>query len=618
MSTSKNNFKFKEKNGIITLVGYNADDEIVVVPDEFDGVPVTVIGKEAFASKGLKEIVFPKHLELIEASAFYTCSNLKFVKFPDNFKELKKNAFENCNGLEEIEFPTSMEKVPTHTFILCPNLQKVTVNSVNTKIAPTAFGEGKSLTDVSFCLLTALKPPLQTKLIANYIRKFDTLSDQEKTEFIAFISKKSTVRKALFSSGEVDIISFLFDRKYKLKLDEVNDILDDSIAKNTTEVTAIFLDYKNKSFTTAEKEKFDENKDLVKIGFVPPTSKQFKSKWKCVNVPGGLKVTGYKGNETSETIPNELADGKKILELGSFSNSTIGSITSLRIEAQIKVLDNFKDCYNLEEIYLPDSIEKIKNYTFQRCEKLRIVNIPSNVKILPTDMFSHCKSLEEIVIPDGVETISSTAFYNCINLQKVTMKNPIIKYSAFEKCAKLADENGVIIVQNVVYGYVGNVGKVIVPEGVTDISCRAFADVNISEVVLPQSLVKITESAFQFSEIQRIIIPDGVTKIPEDAFKHCRNLKEIVLPKNLTSIGKFAFFWCTKMEKITFPETLEFIGENAFYFDLKIQKIAFPKSLKFIGMRAFGNCLELTEVTGLDGVKVAKEAFYSCEKLKEF
>lgn len=37
----------------MTLVGYKADEKIVVIPDEFEGMPVTVIDKDVFPFKNL-------------------------------------------------------------------------------------------------------------------------------------------------------------------------------------------------------------------------------------------------------------------------------------------------------------------------------------------------------------------------------------------------------------------------------------------------------------------------------------------------------------------------------------------------------------------------------------
>ena len=63
---------------------------------------------------------------------------------------------------------------------------------------------------------------------------------------------------------------------------------------------------------------------------------------------------------------------------------------------------------------------------------------------------------------------------------------------------------------------------------------------------------------------KKIIVPEGVTEISDDAFM-MSGLEEIYLPAHLKKIGRRAFFQCRALQKIGFPDegSLE-IGEGAF------------------------------------------------------
>ena len=96
------------------------------------------------------------------------------------------------------------------------------------------------------------------------------------------------------------------------------------------------------------------------------------------------------------------------------------------------------DSYNLERVYLPDSITKIE-YVFQDQDYLTTFNWPSNLKEIGNYTFLKCDSLTSITIPDGVTTIGENAFRDCSSLTSITIPDSVktIGYYAFEGCEGL-------------------------------------------------------------------------------------------------------------------------------------------------------------------------------------
>ena len=52
----------------------------------------------------------------------------------------------------------------------------------------------------------------------------------------------------------------------------------------------------------------------------------------------------------------------------------------------------------------------------------------------------------------------------------------------------------------------------------------------------------------------KIVIPDGVTEISYAAFNDCSSLTEIVIPESVTWIGDSAFGGCSSLKKVSIPE----------------------------------------------------------------
>ena len=62
---------------------------------------------------------------------------------------------------------------------------------------------------------------------------------------------------------------------------------------------------------------------------------------------------------------------------------------------------------------IPDSVTRIGDRAFFRCESLTDIVIPDSVTSIGDRAFTNCRSLSEVVIPDSVTSIGDRAFYGC-------------------------------------------------------------------------------------------------------------------------------------------------------------------------------------------------------------
>lgn len=83
-------------------------------------------------------------------------------------------------------------------------------------------------------------------------------------------------------------------------------------------------------------------------------------------------------------------------------------------------------CDNLEEVYLPDSIEEIGNWTFRGCLKLKNIKLPKNLKKIGNWAFSET-GIESLTIPQGVSSIGCNNFHRYIGEIEIMIKRIVFE-----------------------------------------------------------------------------------------------------------------------------------------------------------------------------------------------
>ena len=94
------------------------------------------------------------------------------------------------------------------------------------------------------------------------------------------------------------------------------------------------------------------------------------------------------------------------------------------------------------------------------------------------------------------------------------------------------------------------------PENLTDIGRRAFADcVNLKEVLIPGSAKVIRSSVFEGCvALERVTLGSGIRVLNEDAFRGCSSLRELTLPLTLLQIYS-PFEGCVSLSHVRYEGT---------------------------------------------------------------
>lgn len=278
------------------------------------------------------------------------------------------------------------------------------------------------------------------------------------------------------------------------------------------------------------------------------------------------------------------------------------------------------------------------------CQDITNITIPGSVEIIGENAFMgfYFENLSSVTIEDGVKRIEAGAFSFCTHLENITIPDSVtyIGESAFRGCLQMADDDGFIIYDDVLYGYEGSAMNVIIPYGVKRIEQSAFEfNFDLLSVVIPDSVTRIECQAFtNCTKLTSVTIPDsvtyigfnnfrspyladddgfiiirntlyvylgnaaivnipyGVTNIDDFAFSGNTNIVRVTIPSTVTRIGNYAFHDCNNLTRITIPNSVRTIGHHAFY-NTGLSNITIPESVTNIEDYAFRNCLQLTNVT---------------------
>lgn len=91
----------REDHAVVTEI--DGDPQIVEIPGQIDGVPVTELGEYLFSGKNCQTIRIPSGVKKIGRYGFYNCRNLEEIWFSSDFTDLGSGAFTGCHRIRRLE-----------------------------------------------------------------------------------------------------------------------------------------------------------------------------------------------------------------------------------------------------------------------------------------------------------------------------------------------------------------------------------------------------------------------------------------------------------------------------------------------------------------------------------
>ena len=143
-------------DGKYYIVGDNGSGEIlyhlsgdVVIPSEFNGLPVKEIGFRAFDNSAITSVVIPNSVTIIGEYAFYYCKNLASINIPNSITTISELAFNFCTSLTSIVIPDSVTTIGNGAFSRCTSLTSINIPNSVTTIGSSTFNDCSSLTSIN-------------------------------------------------------------------------------------------------------------------------------------------------------------------------------------------------------------------------------------------------------------------------------------------------------------------------------------------------------------------------------------------------------------------------------------------------------------------------------------
>ena len=361
--------------------------------------------------------------------------NIKNVLINAGVTNIGEYAFEYCSNLVSIKIPNTITSIGDYAFDECSSLISIEIPESVTSIAVPAFSSCNSLTSINV-----------SEKNKKYLSDNGVLYTKNITELIKYPAGKKEKEYAISNSAtNIEIGAF----------DECSNLTTIEIPENVVNIPSLLYCNSLTDINVSE----NNQKYLSDNGVL-----YTKDKRELLMYPVGKKEREY-------IIP----EGVKIIGFDAFEN-----------------------CYNLEDVKIPNTVIMIYGRAFSNCINLSSIKISEKVGYIGDFAFSNCINLKEITIPDGVTNIDPYVFSYCDSL---------ISINVSENNQKYMSDNGVLYTKD------------------------------------KTKLIKYPAGKKE----EKYTISEDVSTIEENAFYECNSLKRIIIPDSVTEIGKRNFYYCDSL-----------------------------------------------------------------------
>lgn len=177
---------------------YKENDICVVLPEQKDGLPLTVIAAKAFLScRTVERLELPDTLDEVEDWAFAHMKNLREIEFPPKEIQFGKKVFLGCDSLERISLRGVKDQYEGIPFFLASMVKWMSEMPVELALAGDPQGQWEWLDTYDRALLEFLDKPDDMGFEPAFIGWFHVEDvDDQKQDYI-LERRKCKIRLAL-------------------------------------------------------------------------------------------------------------------------------------------------------------------------------------------------------------------------------------------------------------------------------------------------------------------------------------------------------------------------------------------------------------------------------------
>lgn len=396
----------------ISITKYLGSAVSVEIPAQIDGYTVTAIQNGAFKGSGIETVTIPEGVA-IEYYAFNGCDNLTAVYMPRNAGTIDAYAFANCENIKLYVYKNST----AHTTALVQGIPYELYNVETEESGITAAVEDGPYYDGKGIKFTVTVPQGASKLrvyvdgkVTDNYDVVDSLTltfyeylhtKKTGTKYIQFSAYVNDAWTPLSEALALEVICYGILEAPQITLPE-QVYAGQALTVSWTQVEeaegySIFLyrvDSEKDVYLTSRD--IQENSYTFEAGVINRaglfkvciyaygdgwkrsdyaemrTEAVAVSDWAYREEYGCARITGYLGDETDVTVPDEI-DGLKVKKIGKDAFSGL-NVTSVKLSENVVeiVYDAFDNCASLTKLIIPVSVKYISEYAFDGCTQLTI------------------------------------------------------------------------------------------------------------------------------------------------------------------------------------------------------------------------------------------------------
>jgi len=643
------------------ITGYEGSTASLVIPEKIDGIPVTIIGKRAFANDtSLTYLTIPETVKTIQAEAFAGCTMLQQVNYnaasasvPDPWiydgnrgVGVFSGAGSNVDGGFKVVFGPEVTSVPAYLFATasidvygkkgydyahvgqaefsssiafvgnaafrnCDDLTSVTFGSGVTEIRDAAFRYCGALKELTF------SDALHTIGVSAF-QDCIALTD------ITWGTELDSIGNSAFASCTA---------LTELSLPNPLRSLGNYAFNGCTGLRTITL---NKSLNHLGGSCFAGCKKLAKLT-INSAELTVPDVWiysddKGVGVFSGAGSANEDGFSVTfgnavKYVPTNLFDTASLSDYGH-NGSDYAHVTSARLSSSVTEIGirAFQACRDLIEITMGENLTRIGSYAFYDCSMLTDITWGDSLDVIETGAFALCTSLTSVSIPSPTRTVGVNAFNGCTGLRTVTLPQSLtnLQAQAFINCKKLTkltiNCRELTVPEVWIYdtnrgaGVFSGAGSaveggftVVFGEKVQFIPANIFATASIDDY---------GHNGSDYAHVGQVEMSDSITYVGVRAFRACRDLEEITLGAKVARLDNRAFYGCTALNTVNLSQALQTIDEYAFAYCSALTEVNWGASLDTIGSSAFISCTALESIAIPSPARsIGYQAFRDCTAL---
>jgi hypothetical protein len=452
-------YTYVTNNSTITITRYTGTNTAVTITNTIEGLPVTGIGTNAFASKSsLASVVIPDSVTNLGASAFYNCYALTNALIGSSVVNIGDNAFYFCTNLTGIVIPDSVTNIGGHAFQSCGLTNVVIGNSV-ASIGDWAFYSCTHLIGVAipasvvgignqiFSACTGLTGITVDAGNPVYSSSNGVLFDKARTMLIQYPCGNAASDYTI-----PDTVTYIWEAAFYRSTVLINVTIPPSVTTISNWVfaacaglTGITVNAANPVYLGVDGILFNTDQTTI---LQYPAGKPASS----YTIPSSVSAIGEAAfysctNLTSVTIPDSateigrwafgycsgftgIVSPNSVTNIGSFAFFKCCAMTNATIGNSVANIGNsaFQLCYGLTTALIGNSVVNIGSYAFHSCTNLTGIVIPNSVTNLGIMAFYGCYTLTNALVGNSVASIGTNAFLSCYRLRGVYFKGNAPSY----------------------------------------------------------------------------------------------------------------------------------------------------------------------------------------------